>query len=71
MSQTTITLPIDTDTNRVISDIAAEWGYKNYGNGGKTGFVSDLLDCIAKNYESKSSDFDLSLVIKKKQEKGR
>lgn len=66
MTQKMITIPISKNTDKAFLEMAKEWGYKKHGNGGKTGLLADLLVCVASKYNQEDSDFDLTLLIEKK-----
>ncbi|MEZ8082819.1 hypothetical protein [Enterovibrio norvegicus] len=66
MSQKMITLPISSTTDKAVADMAKDWGYKKHGNGGKTGFLADLLACVADKYSQGDSSLDFTLLIEKK-----
>ena len=62
----TITFGARSSLPRELDDLAKDWGYKHYGNGGYTCLVGDILEAIVDKAKDPKSNFDLSTLIDKK-----
>jgi len=49
MASSCITFPARKGLSSDINGLAIEWGSKQHGNGGYTGFISDIIEAIVEN----------------------
>ncbi|PKF50216.1 hypothetical protein [Enterovibrio nigricans] len=66
MRTKTLNITVTEDISDIFTEMAAEWGYRYHGNGGKAGFMSDLITAIAKEYVNKHPDPLLVDLLPKK-----
>ncbi|MGF1907492.1 hypothetical protein [Aliivibrio salmonicida] len=66
MASSCITFPARKGLSKELNDLAREWGYKQHGNGGYTGFISDILESVVENNLEEHPKFDLSKIVPKK-----
>lgn len=66
MASSCITFPARKGLSSEINDLATEWGYKQYGEGGYTGFISDIIEAVVENAKKENSDFNLADILPKK-----
>ena len=67
MASSCITFPARKGLSSDINDLATEWGYKQHGNGGYTGFISEIIEAVVENAQRDGKGFDLALLLPKKQ----
>nr|WP_012219811.1 hypothetical protein [Vibrio sp. 23023]ABX76998.1 Conserved hypothetical protein [Vibrio sp. 23023] len=66
MASTTLTVPVTRQLSQDLDKLATAWGYRAKGHGGKTGFVSELLERIVDNHQQGEPDFQLQTVLPQK-----
>ncbi len=66
MASSCITFPARKGLSKELNALAKKWGYKQHGNGGYTGLISDILESIVENEIKEHPEFDLTKIVDKK-----
>lgn len=71
MASSCITFPAREGLSSDINELASKWGYKQYGNGGYTAFIADVLDAVIQSEQTSHPEFKLETILEKKTKKDR